>query len=101
MTLRSVGLVLCSSSAYPIPSTRIAALNMRPFLASAGLQTCILFEPPQPSEEPDLSGVATRAVESGCEVVILQKVRGPSALKLAQQLSAAGIRISFFELFYN
>ena len=92
MTVRCVGLVLCSSSVYPIPSTRIAVLNMLPFFVSAGLQTCVLFEPSQPSEAPDLTGVAARAVESGCEVVIFQKVRGPSAVALARQLNAVGVR---------
>lgn len=91
MTVRRVGLVLCSSSAQPIPSTRIAVLNMLPFFLSVGLQPRILLEPPQPSETPDLTGVAARAVDAGCEVVLLQKVRGPGAIVLARQLAAAGV----------
>lgn len=92
MTVRRVGLVLCSPSAQPIPSTRIAVLNMLPFFLSAGLQPRVLSEPPQPSETPDLTGVAARAIDAGCEVVLLQKVRGPGAVALAQQLTAAGVR---------
>lgn len=92
MTLRRVGFVLCSSAAQPIPSTRIAVLNMLPFLLSAGLQPLILFEPMQPSETPDLTDVAARAVETGCDLVVLQKVHGTSAVALARQLTAAGVR---------
>jgi hypothetical protein len=92
MNPRRVGFVLCSSSAQPIPSTRIAVLNMLPFLRSAGWRPCILFEPPRPSETPDLAGVAARAAEAGCDVVVLQKVHGPDAVALARQLLEAGIR---------
>lgn len=91
MTARRVGFVLCSSAADPIPSTRFAVLNMLPYLRSAGLQPCILSEPPQPSETPDLTGMAARAVDAGCDVVVLQKVRGPGAVALARQLAAAGV----------
>ena len=92
MNVNRIGLVLCSSTAQPIPSTRVAVINMLPFLRSAGLQTCLLFESAQPSETPDLTGVALRALEAGCQVVILQKVRGASAVALARELSTAGVR---------
>lgn len=95
MTILNVGFVLCSSAEQPMPSTRIAVLNMLPFLQSAGLQTHLLFSPPQPSETPNLCGVTARAVEANCEVVVLQKVRGPGAVALAQQLTAAGVRTVF------
>ena len=86
-----VGFVLCSSVEHAIPSTRIAVLNMLPFLRTAGIEPCILFEPPRPNEWPDLAGVAERALEAGCEAVVLQKVRGTSAVALARQLAAAGV----------
>ena len=92
MTELRVGLVLCSSSAQPIPSTRIAVLNMLPFFLSAGLQPRVLFEPLQPSETPDLTAVAALAINAGCDVVLLQKVRGLGAVALAHQLRAAGVR---------
>ena len=95
MTLRRVGFVLCSSSEQPIPSTRISVLNMLPFLRAAGLETFILFAPVRPSETPDLSGVVARAREVDCEVVVLQKVRGPGAVVLVKQLAAAGVRTVF------
>jgi hypothetical protein len=92
MSFPCVGFVLCSSVLHPIPSTRIAVLNMLPYLQATVWQTRILFEPSTPNETPDLSGVAGRAVEAGCNVVVLQKVKGAGAVALAQQLRAAGIR---------
>ncbi|MGA8148696.1 MAG: glycosyltransferase [Gallionellaceae bacterium] len=65
---------------------------MLPFLVTAGLKPHILFEPKQPDETPNLSGVAATATAAGCEVVVLQKVHGPNAVALAQQLAATGIR---------
>jgi hypothetical protein len=87
-----VGFVLCSPASNPIPSTRIAVLNMLPFLSAAGIETRILFEPTEPSETPDLSHVAQRAIEAGCDTIVLQKIRGPSAQTLARQLAEAGIK---------
>ncbi|MDP2369227.1 glycosyltransferase [Rhodoferax sp.] len=95
MTVKRVGFVLCSNQAQPIPSTRIAALRMLPFLATLGMQPLVLHEPQQPDETPDLTGVAQRVIEQGCDVVVLQKVHGPSAVHLARQLSASGVRTVF------
>lgn len=90
-----IGFALCSSAANPLPSTRIAALNMLPFLRSAGFATSILFEPPEPTETPDLTSIAEKAIELGCEVVVLQKIRGSSAVTLARRLASVGIRTIF------
>jgi len=92
MSALRVGFVLCSSVSKPIPSTRIAVLNMLPFLAASDIEAGILFEPDEPCETPDLTGVAKRAIDAACNVVVLQKVRGPSAEALARQLAIAGIR---------
>ena len=92
MTAYCVGLVLCSNAAQPLPSTRVAIVNMLPFMRSAGLEPCILFDPPHESETPDLTGVAARAVEAGCQVVVLQKVHGVGSVALAQELAIAGVR---------
>jgi hypothetical protein len=92
MTSRCVGFVLCSSVQDPIPSTRIAVLNMLSYLRSAAWQTHILFEPSIPSETPDITGVVERAVAARCEVVVFQKVRGAGAEALARHLRTAGIR---------
>jgi glycosyltransferase involved in cell wall biosynthesis len=91
----SVGFILCSGLQQPLPSTRIAVLNMLPFFQSAGLQPHILFHPPQPTETPELTGVAEKAIASNCKVVVLQKVGGPSAVALARQLKSAGIHTIF------
>ncbi len=81
-----VGFVLCSSATNPIPSTRVAVLNMLPFLRAAGMEPVILFEPPEPTETPNLTGVAKRCFETGCGVVVFQNVHGASTLGLVQQL---------------
>jgi hypothetical protein len=86
-----VGFVLCSSVAQPIPSTRIAVLNMLPYLRSEGIDPYVLFEPTEPTETPELAGVAKRAALEGCDIVVLQKVHGPSALALVRELTAARI----------
>jgi glycosyltransferase involved in cell wall biosynthesis len=91
MTIRTVGFVLCSNLQEPIPSTRIAVLNMLPFLHAAGFQTTILFQPEVPTETPDLTGIAARAVEAKCDVVVLQKVVGPSVMTVVQSLREHGI----------
>lgn len=91
MTAHRIGLVLCSSAAKPMPSTRVAVVNMLPFMRSAGLDPRILFDPPQESETPDLTGVAKRAVEAGCQVVVLQKVHGAGSVALARELAVAGV----------
>ena len=95
MSKERVGFVLCSSVADPLPSTRIAVLNILPLLQFEGLQPCILFDPPDRSETPDLSGVVERAVSADCSIVVLQKVSGPGAVALVRQLSALGVRTIF------
>jgi len=91
VSVQCVGFVLCSPSSRPLPSSRIAVLNMLPFLSAAGIDTRILFEPAEPTETPDLTGVAERAIEAKCDVVVLQKIRGPGAEALAHKLAAAGV----------
>ena len=90
-----VGFVLCSGLEQPLPSTRIAVLNMLPFLQSEGLQPHILFQPPRATETPDLTGVAEKAIASNSKAVVLQKVGGPSAVALARQLKSAGVHTIF------
>jgi hypothetical protein len=95
MTVEPVGFVLCSSLNEPLPSTRIAVLNMLPFLQADGLQPQILFQPTQATETPDLTGIAENALAANCKVVVLQKVCGPSAVALTCKLKAHGIRTIF------
>lgn len=90
-----VGFVLLSSSVNPIPSTRIAVLNMFPYLRTAGFDPQVVFEPAQPSERPDLGGLAPRLIAEGFDIVVLQKVHGPSAEALVRELEEAGIRTAY------
>lgn len=83
--------MLCSGLDQPIPSTRIAILNILPRLQAAGWVPVVLFSPGQPTETPILDGVAERALIERCDVVLLQKVRGNSALELTRLLKEAGI----------
>ena len=87
-----IGFVLLSNSRHPIPSTRIAALNMFPFLRAANFEPHIVFEPDQGTQTPDVSGLAPRLLKQGFHIVVFQKVHGPSVKNLARQLRAAGIR---------
>jgi hypothetical protein len=89
-----VGFVLLSNSRDPMPSTRIAVLNMFPFLRKAGFEPHIVSEPEQSTEMPDLSALALapRLIGEGFHIVVFQKVGGPSVEALARELGEAGIR---------
>jgi len=86
-----IGFVLASNSRRPIPSTRIAVLNIFPFLRAANFQPEIVFEPQEVTETPDVSRLAPRLLAEGFKIIFFQKVHGPRAEQLASQLSAAGI----------
>ena len=86
------GFVLLSSAAHPLPSTRIAALNMLPFLRTAGFDPHIVFEPARSTETPDLDGLGARLKAEGFQLVVFQKVHGASVERVVGELSAAGIR---------
>ncbi|MES2316911.1 MAG: glycosyltransferase [Pseudomonadota bacterium] len=90
-----VGFVLLSNSRKPIPSTRIASLNMFPFLRAAHFEPHIVFEPEHGNERPDVSGLAPRIVAEGFKIVVFQKVHGPTVEALARKLSEAGVRTVF------
>jgi glycosyltransferase involved in cell wall biosynthesis len=87
-----VGFVLLSSSSSPIPSTRIAVLNMFPYLSAAGIDTHVVFAPEIPTERPDLAGLAPRLIAERFDIVVLQKVHGPSAEALVFELESSGIK---------
>ena len=87
-----VGFVLLSKKDDPIPSTRIAALNMFPYLRAENFEPEILFEPERNTETPDLSGVAQEAKRRGIEIVFFQKVYGASVLACIEELRAASIK---------
>ncbi len=87
-----IGFVLLSHSSSPIPSTRISALNMFPYLEAAGYLPVVVFQPDTSMEEPDLSGLSKKMAEQGIEIAYFQKVHGKSALKEMGQLSKLGIK---------
>lgn len=92
MNVVKIGFVLLSNSMRPAPSTRIAVLNMLPFLQAAGFDLHIVFEPENASEKPDVSGLARRLIAEGFQIVFLQKVHGPSVEMMTRELSSAGIK---------
>jgi len=90
-----IGFVLASHSQSPLPSTRIAVLNMLPFLREAGFEFEMVYEPEQPSVLPALDGLADRIADTGIDLVFLQKVHGPGVERLARQLGERGIATVF------
>ncbi|WP_374496143.1 glycosyltransferase family 4 protein [Zoogloea sp.] len=86
-----IGFVLLSNSACPLPSTRIAVLNLFPYLKAAGYDPQIVFDPLSASETPDVSGLAERVAEQGFGLIYFQKVHGPSVLAEMRALRAMGI----------
>ena len=89
-----IGFVLLSNSKHAAPSTRIAVLNMLPFLCEAGFDPHIVFEPMPgaDSKTPDVTAVAQKVIAEGIQIVLIQKVRGSSILELTRLLSAAGVK---------
>jgi glycosyltransferase involved in cell wall biosynthesis len=87
-----IGFVLLSNTRDPIPSTRIAVLNMFPFLRAAGFEPHAVFEPAHATETPEVPDLAHRLVAEGFRIVVFQKVHGPSVEALARKLSASGVR---------
>lgn len=91
-----VGFVLLSGPGNPIPSTRVAVLNILPLLRAAGVEAEILFSPGTPSETPALpDDLAQRACAAGHDIVVFQKLRGPAVARLVGQLRAVGIRTAY------
>ena len=90
-----VGFILLSSPEHPIPSTRVAALNMFPLLRERGAQCEVVFAPSAPAEQPEIPLQAKDMAEQGFDVICFQKVHGPSAVALAKALRALGVGTVF------
>lgn len=86
-----VGFILLSSSKRPQPSTRVAVLNMLPFLYAAGIQAELVFDPEYDNEVPNLDGLAQRLISEKFDCVYFQKVHGASVEVCVRDLSKAGI----------
>lgn len=92
MTPTKLGFILSSNSQSPVPSTRIAILNMLPYLRAANFDPHIVFEPVSAAEEPGVAGLANRMFGEGFEIAYFQKVRGASVVAEARALSRLGIK---------
>jgi glycosyltransferase involved in cell wall biosynthesis len=90
--MSKIGFALLSNSRDPIPSTRIACLNLFPRLREAGFEPEILFEPAAASEMPDVTGLVERVLARGCKIVVFQKIHGWSVLQAVTRLRNAGVR---------
>lgn len=95
MAAIKIGFVLPSRSHNPIPSTRIAVLNMLPFLRRAGFDPHVVFEPAHNTETPDVSGLGAKLKAEGFQIIFFQKVHGTSVVALVNELRAAGIKTVF------
>jgi glycosyltransferase involved in cell wall biosynthesis len=93
--LIKVGFLLLSRTTNPIPSTRIAVLNMLPLLRAAQFDPYIVYEPSHNTETPDVSGLADRLKAEGFQIIYFQKVHGDSVVALARELRLAGIKTVF------
>lgn len=87
-----IGYVLLSNSKTPIPSTRIAVLNTIPYLRRAGFEPHIVFEPAGATEIPDISDLSSQISSEGIQLVVFQKVYGPSVETFIHALHNKGIR---------
>lgn len=87
-----IGFVLASNVEKPIPSTRIAVLNMFSFLRIENFEPHIAFSPKYATETPEVSHLLTNLIEEKFQIICFQKVHGASVEKLAQQLSLKGIK---------
>lgn len=90
-----IGFVLLSRVESPMPSTRIAALNIFPLLSESNILPTIIFEPKVPTECPNVEGLEERVFLEDIDVIVFQKVYGPSVEALAKLLSASGIKTIF------
>lgn len=90
-----LGLVLAGPLEPPLPSTRVALLNVLPMLHAQGIRSVVLHAPQHATETPLLTLDPGDICAQGVQVVIFQKVYGPSAEALALALEAKGVRTVF------
>ncbi|HXD06324.1 MAG TPA: glycosyltransferase [Burkholderiaceae bacterium] len=93
-----IGFVLPSNTSRPLPSTRIAVLNMMPFLAAAGFDPQVVYEPATETERPhgsELRDLSRRIQAGGFRIVFFQKVHGPEIRTTVRELASLGIATIF------
>jgi hypothetical protein len=86
-----VGFALLSSSRDPLPSTRIACLNLFPYLRQSGFEPQIVFDPATSQHAPDAGSLVEKALAGGVDAVVFQKLQGPSVLEAVARLKNAGV----------
>ena len=87
-----IGFILLSPSEKPESSTRIAALNLFPYLVREGFDPHIVFDPSQRAQMPVLPELAEQLAEAGFRAVVFQKIYGPSVELQALRMREYGIR---------
>lgn len=87
-----VGFFLLSREDAPIPSTRIAILNLFPFFRQANIDPIIVFQPIKPTEQPDVSAIDDQIAALYLDIAVFQKVHGPSVEALTMKLRAVGVK---------
>ncbi|MDX1654280.1 MAG: glycosyltransferase [Candidatus Competibacteraceae bacterium] len=91
-----IGFALLSAAHDPLPSTRIACLNLFPHLQQAGFEPRIVFQPRSPTEQPRIDPfLADQVADAGIGTVILQKIHGPFVLDFVTALRIKGIRVLY------
>src|SRR5688572_2795801 len=90
--MNKIAFALLSNSRNPIPSTRIACLNLFPYLHQAGYRPEVVFEPVEPDETPRVDGLVEKILDGGYGTVVFQKIHGPSVLQAITRLRQAGVR---------
>ncbi|PIL39395.1 hypothetical protein CR103_13005 [Massilia psychrophila] len=86
------GFVLLSNSLDLMPSTRIAVFNMFPYLTAANIDPHVVFDPARGNEIPTVDGLAEQLIAEKFDVIVFQKVHGPSVENLVRELCGAGIK---------
>jgi hypothetical protein len=87
-----IGFALLSNSRNPLPSTRIACLNLFPYLRQSSFEPEIIFDPDRACHVPDVGNLVETVLARGIRVVVFQKLQGPSVLEAVERLKSAGIR---------
>lgn len=87
-----VGFALLSNPDRPLPSTRIAALNLFPALQLRGFRPLVSFAPAESGERPSIELSIEKLHAQGIACVVFQKVHGPAVERQVAALRAAGIR---------
>lgn len=96
--MNRIGYVLFTNERMNVPSTRISALNMFEPLRRRGFLPFILYQPEEAYSSSNLDGIVDAAVRLGLgetDIVYFQKVFGPKAVQVANELKKKKIKTVF------